>query len=273
MKKLLVATFLLIVLSPVRAQDKIVLINGDTIVSKVVRITGGVMILDQDGIEQELNIKFVAGGVRANGSLLPIKGHVRKIFWTLDDVNTLDETYTEVLEREADMYFGMDRKIEVPNPKPQSNWADETLEEKRKIVMFSSNAYLVLQKPSSMVLYFKTSGDVSKLVGNYYQLDLVKVVGRGYLEVAIANQKKYGLYFTPERAIGVNPKVDLPFSVKDGVWNVESVNKKGVVSYTKYFVIAVTDTGVKLSRIEEDVVCCERLTRINKETFNMIASK
>lgn len=272
MKKLLVATFLLIVLSPVRAQDKIVLINGDTIVSKVVRITGASLIVDNNGIEQELNVKFVTNVFTEKGVKLPISGPEKKLFWDLDDVNTTDVMYSEALEREADLYFSADQKVEVNNPRKKSNFADRETETKRRIIMYAANAYLVLQKEETMLLYFKSAKNFNDLDSNYFEYERGWACAPIIWESELENQKKHGLFFRDEKLYN-NLGRAFETSRKDGSFMVVNQRKNGKETVRLYYFVMINGQGLRISRFEGDIVETSRYIKVDKQAFDAMLVK
>lgn len=271
MKKLLVATFLLIVLSPVRAQDKIVLINGDTIMVKVKKMTGGKLIVERAGIEVEINTRFITSGRSENGTILPIKGPEKRMFWEVEDVNTVDLAHTAELEAEADLIFASDNKVEVDNPVPPRNWADRRVETKRQIIMYAANAYLVLQKEATMVLYFKPAMNVEDLKGKFYEYQTsLAVCASWMLEGSLQSQKKHGLQLIDGKLHNNNGHVFEVYA-NGGYFIINNSKKNGKVSNEmKYFFIAIGDKGMRISRLETDTIDTWRYISIDKTEFTAL---
>lgn len=169
MKTTIKTLLLTLILAPVLVlgQGKIVLINGDTVSANVKKLSGTVVTIEQDGLEQEVNLLFVNQIYSNAGKQVASKdnGLVDYVNASEKKGRTLQLEHTVALEQEADNLFSKAKKYQigwVPNGKID--------------ISAYTNSFLTLSKKDGFVVYVNGYTDFTSIIGRFYKLIDVKVL-------------------------------------------------------------------------------------------------
>jgi hypothetical protein len=186
----------LIIQSQLQAQDKLFLINGDSIICKIIKISGiSVTYKDDYNIDREVNNFFVQR-ILAGNKEVPSKQYFFRNHTKILDEKTLSTDGHSVivghsleLEQEANATF--------PNATKRTEYYitnDESLDtEKSRInwICYLTNPFLVLKGEDGAIAYSKPIADLSFLFGKKYSFDEVFSKG-GSVTSLIQESKKPG---------------------------------------------------------------------------------
>lgn len=212
---------LLVILSlarSVQSQDKLVLLNGDTLTVKVKKLSGSVITVDNDGLEQDINLQFVSKGVLATGKEIPMKGYYFKEYAAIDEGHTEMPAYSLELEQEADNIFSSARKLVFLRPMEKRNVADMSYERKVEYFLYGMNAFLAFDdvKGDRLIIYTNPVTGFKKY--GQYKLRPVLVINPALGQIKPSLEKLWTAIITDKEFKLDHRETSNPYIIDKGKW-------------------------------------------------------
>lgn len=210
---------------PLQGQDKLVLLNGDTLTVKVKKISGSAITVETEGLEQEINLQFISKGFLASGKEIPMKGYYFKEYSTMEDGHTEMPKYSVELEQEADNLFAKERKFRMGRPPGELNIIDITYEKKVQWHCYGMNAFLGFDTGEELIFYVKTIPEIKRY--GSYKLESVSTLSLKMGMGLRMKERHWTALITDKEFIVDGGTKGVTHTFSDGVWTFMNPKMKG----------------------------------------------